>query len=138
MNNPPGYKVARGQRNGMGLTVALAVLGMIFGLSGLFQAQTVAERKLAQREPAVSNAMTVALVLEADRGHTLFEKNCAHCHGDDARGDEGPNLHNLAKSDGRIATIIKGGIKGEMPAFRKKFNDDDVLALVSYLRTLVD
>jgi mono/diheme cytochrome c family protein len=69
---------------------------------------------------------------------SLFEKNCAHCHGDDARGDEGPNLHNLAKSDARIATIIKGGIKGEMPAFGKKFTEAEVQGLISYLRTLVD
>jgi cytochrome c oxidase cbb3-type subunit 3 len=138
MHNSLGYDVARGQRNAVGLTAALAVLGMTFGLSGLFQAKTVAERNQAQRDPAVSNAMTVAIVAEANPGYTLFEKNCAHCHGDDAQGDEGPNLHNLVKSDGRIATIINGGIKGEMPAFRKKFNEADIRALVSYLRTLVD
>ena len=24
----------------------------------------------------------------------MFLMNCAHCHGDDTRGDEGPDLHN--------------------------------------------
>jgi mono/diheme cytochrome c family protein len=48
-----------------------------------------------------------------------FDHNCAHCHGDDARGDEGPDLHGLTKSDKRLEKIINGGIKGEMPAFGK-------------------
>ncbi len=69
-------------------------------------------------------------------GYRLFDYNCAHCHGDDARGDEGPDLHDLRKSDARIEKIIKNGIKGEMPSFGKKFNDADVQALIAWLRTL--
>jgi mono/diheme cytochrome c family protein len=69
-------------------------------------------------------------------GHRLFDNNCAHCHGEDARGDEGPDLHDLRKSDGRIEKIIKGGIKGEMPQFGKKFTDNEVKAIIAYLRTL--
>lgn len=122
----------------LGLAAALGVLGVTLGLSASLRPRTVAGMKWAQQGPTVSVATVVAPTIEASRGRTLFEKNCAHCHGDEARGDEGPNLHNLGKSDDRIATIIKSGIKGEMPAFRKKFNDDDVLALVSYLRTLTD
>jgi mono/diheme cytochrome c family protein len=69
-------------------------------------------------------------------GYKLFDHNCAHCHGDDARGDEGPDLHGLRKSDARLEKIIKEGVKGEMPAFGKKFSDDEVKELVGYLRTL--
>src|SRR5215510_6466344 len=43
-------------------------------------------------------------------GYTLFMANCAHCHGDDARGDEGPDLHGLTKSNARISSTIKNGI----------------------------
>jgi len=50
----------------------------------------------------------------------LFLMNCAHCHGDDARGDEGPDLHTLHRSDARIHEVIIAGIKGEMPSFGKK------------------
>jgi mono/diheme cytochrome c family protein len=73
---------------------------------------------------------------EAKRGQSLFERNCAHCHGDDARGDEGPDLHNLKKSDGRITKIVTQGIKGEMPAFGVKLNDADLKSLIAFLRTL--
>lgn len=68
-------------------------------------------------------------------GYRLFDHNCAHCHGDDARGDEGPDLHGLRISDARLEKTIKNGIHGEMPAFGKKFNDDDVRALIAWLRT---
>jgi mono/diheme cytochrome c family protein len=69
-------------------------------------------------------------------GRSLFLKNCAHCHGDDARGDEGPDLHGLKKSDDWIARRIRNGVKGEMPAFGEKFSQSDVEGLIGYLRSL--
>jgi mono/diheme cytochrome c family protein len=70
------------------------------------------------------------------QGHQFYDMSCSHCHGDDATGDEGPTLHNLSISNARIARTIKNGIKGEMPTFAKKYDDKQVTALVSYLRTL--
>jgi len=75
---------------------------------------------------------------KAKRGQSLFERNCAHCHGDDARGDEGPDLHGLKKSDARITKLVTQGIKGEMPAFGSKLNEADVKALIVFLRALKD
>ena len=69
-------------------------------------------------------------------GRSLFLKNCAHCHGDDARGDEGPDLHGLKRSDEWIARRIRNGVKGEMTAFGEKFSQSDVDALIAYLRSL--
>ena len=70
------------------------------------------------------------------QGAGFFAQSCADCHGDDAHGDEGPDLHNLAISDARIASQIKNGTKGEMPSFRKKYDDTQVAALVQYVRSL--
>lgn len=69
-------------------------------------------------------------------GRKLFLNSCARCHGNDAHGDEGPDLHAIDVSDRRIATVIHGGIKGEMPSFAKKHPPADVAALIAYLRTL--
>lgn len=69
-------------------------------------------------------------------GRTLFLASCSHCHGADARGDEGPDLHGVQVSDRYIANVIARGIKGEMPAFAKKHGDADVRALIAYLRSL--
>ena len=73
---------------------------------------------------------------DAAQGQHLFVMNCAHCHGDDARGDRGPNLHDLHRSDARIHEVITAGIKGEMLSFGKKLSDPDVRQLIAFLRTL--
>ena len=120
----------------LALAGSLGVLGATFGLSPLLQSGKDADSK----RDAPTNTMPIKAEMasggEAKDGYRLFDLNCAHCHGDDARGDEGPDLHGLHKSDARLTTIIKGGVKGEMPAFAKKFNDADVQALIAYLRTL--
>ena len=119
----------------LGLAAALALLGVTFGLSPFLQPATAAA---PQKHPTnlASTAASPTLEGEAERGHSLFDHNCAHCHGDDARGDEGPSLYDLKKTDARIARIIREGIKGEMPKFGTKFNDADIQALIAYLRTL--
>lgn len=76
------------------------------------------------------------MTVEAAEGRHLFLVNCAHCHADDATGDEGPDLHDVHKSDERIHQLIADGVKGEMPAFARKLNDKDIHALTAYLRTL--
>jgi mono/diheme cytochrome c family protein len=73
---------------------------------------------------------------DAAQGRRLLLMNCAHCHGEDAHGDEGPDLHNLHRSDARIHEVITAGIKGEMSSFGKKLGDPDVRQLIAYLRTL--
>ncbi len=72
----------------------------------------------------------------AMKGRSLFLKNCAHCHGDDARGDEGPDLHGLDWTDEQITTRIRNGKKGQMTAFAGKFSPQQIRELVAYLRTL--
>ena len=69
-------------------------------------------------------------------GRALFLKNCAHCHGADARGDDGPDLHGLDLSDEWIANRIRKGKKGQMTAFAGKLQPAEIDALVAYLRTL--
>ena len=73
---------------------------------------------------------------DAAQGRHLFPMNCTRRQGDDARGDEGPDLHNLHRSDARIHQVITAGIKGEMPTFGKKLGAPDVRQLIAYLRTL--
>ena len=86
---------------------------------------------------STSNAPASPVMLaDATQGRHLFLMNCAHCHGDDAHGDEGPDLYNLHKSDARIHQVITGGIKGEMPSFAKKLGDPEIRLLTAYLRTL--
>src|SRR3974390_3612156 len=79
------------------------VMALTFGLASLLRSSPAADA--ARTLPTDTGFASVAAPLssQAQQGHDLFERNCAHCHGDDARGDEGPTLHNLAMSDARIA-----------------------------------
>jgi mono/diheme cytochrome c family protein len=69
-------------------------------------------------------------------GKQLFLKNCAHCHGADGHGDDGPELHNLDWTDEQIATRIRNGKKGQMTAFAGKFSPEQIRDVVGYLRSL--
>jgi mono/diheme cytochrome c family protein len=106
-------------------------------------ALAVAASEMFQPAPAASSAIGDGLVIppagtRAHQGHSLFMLNCAHCHGTDARGEDegGPDLHGVTKSDARIASMIKNGIKGEMPKFGAKLTDADVQALIAFVRSL--
>ena len=122
----------------LGLAATLGLLRVTFGLSPLLQPNKAADANRQPQANAASATPTDALQGDAKRGHSLFDRSCTPCHADDARGDEGPSLYNLTKSDARITTIIKGGVKGEMPSFAKKFSDADIQALIAFLRTLKD
>ena len=100
-------------------------LSLVLCVLGLGLVNSVAGEAPAAGSPEPSTA-----------GRRLFLKNCAHCHAEDATGDEGPDLHNLHKSDDFISRRIRNGVKGEMTAFGEKFSPDDVKALIAYLRTL--
>jgi len=124
------------QASVLALAASGCVLAATFGLALLLQSAKATDSRPAPKTRTVKTA--VALGGPGEQGHALFGRNCAHCHGDDARGDEGPSLYNLSLSDARIAKRIREGIKGEMPKFGSKFNDADIQALITYLRTLKD
>ena len=77
---------------------------------------------------------------------TLFDKNCARCHGKDgrahthrgrlygARNLTDPNWQAQA-TDERIMGAIKKG-PDKMPSFEKKLSEAEIASLVAYVRTL--
>jgi mono/diheme cytochrome c family protein len=69
-------------------------------------------------------------------GRALFLKNCAHCHGATAHGDDGPDLHDLGLADDWIANRICKGKAGEMTAFAGKLQPAEIAALVAYVQSL--
>ena len=86
-------------------------------------------RKVAASSPAPADAT-------ATMGRPLFLKDCAHCHGADAHGDEGPDLHNLDWTDEQITTRIQNGKKGQMTSFAGKLSAEQIGEIINYLRTL--
>jgi cytochrome c oxidase cbb3-type subunit 3 len=118
----------------------LVVLGATFGVSALVRSRQGTTAS-AQPAPASSAAKpgapgsgeTMAAVAQ---GHQFYTQSCASCHGADAAGGYGPNLHHEDRSDAQIARVIKNGVKGRMPAFSAKYGDAQTQALVAYIRTL--
>ena len=83
-----------------------------------------------------SHTMLPGTAPAADGGRRLFLKNCAHCHGADARGDDGPDLHALDWTDEQIAKRIRTGKKGQMTAFEGKLTEAEIKVITAYVRTL--
>jgi mono/diheme cytochrome c family protein len=125
----------------MSLQKKATMLGAISGLAAVgiaFAAGEIIRPRSKSTLAAAEQVLVPTPGTQANKGYTLFMMNCAHCHGNNARGDEGPDLHGVAKSDARIASIIKDGVKGEMPKFGAKLTDADVQALIAFVRSLKD
>ncbi|MFT5176141.1 MAG: mono/diheme cytochrome c family protein [Gammaproteobacteria bacterium] len=80
------------------------------------------------------------------KGNTLYDTNCAVCHGALGRGDGSAaaafkprpsDLRGTVSSwyDGQIAALIISG-RGAMPAYRNILDDEAVWSVVHYLRRL--
>ena len=121
-----------------GKGIILAIVSGLAAIGMAFAAGQIVRQKQIAKSPATTRLSGPFADAQVSRGYELFQLNCAHCHGSDARGDEGPDLHGVAKSDARISSLIKNGIKGEMPKFGEKLTDTDVNALIAFLRTLKD
>jgi mono/diheme cytochrome c family protein len=117
-----------------GMSVA-AVLMVGAGYSG-GEMVLAAETANVPAPSSSKNPFSVNQAADNRAGQQLFLKNCAHCHGADAHGDEGPDLHNLDWTDEQIGTRIRNGKKGQMPAFAGKFSDENIKDVIAYLRTL--
>jgi mono/diheme cytochrome c family protein len=112
------------------LVISGTVLGAFLGMA-----------RIVQSNVSTTSAKSTTRISEskdpkAAAGARLFALNCAHCHGIDATGDEGPDLHKVTKTDERIKSTILNGVKGEMPAFGKKLTPDDAATLVVFIRSL--
>ena len=67
----------------------------------------------------------------------LFANTCGWCHFDAGRKPgKGPQLMGTTLSDAEIIYRIKTGKTGAMPAFGSQFNDEQLRAIVAYIRGL--
>jgi mono/diheme cytochrome c family protein len=68
---------------------------------------------------------------------TLFATSCGWCHSEGGReAGKGPKLAGTQRSDEFIVTRIKNGKPGQMPGFAGALKDDQIAALLHYIRAL--
>jgi len=69
-------------------------------------------------------------------GKQLYAANCASCHGVDATGQLGPNLHGVVERRGEqgVFGIVRNGMGGMPPVM--SINDHRVWQVIGYLQTL--
>ena len=72
-------------------------------------------------------------------GEQLFATLCGFCHqGGGRAAGKGPKLAGTDQTDAQIVNRIKTGKPGEMPAFGRAFSDEQIRAIVAYIRSLTD
>lgn len=88
--------------------------------------------------------LAAATAMAAD-GAALFKAKCAACHGADGSGatavGKAMKIRDLRSADVQkqsnadLTKTIEGG-KGKMPVFKGKLSDEEVSAVVKFIRTL--
>jgi len=104
---------------------------------------------------ALASPIGIAQTAAADdavleRGRQIFEQRCVECHGAEGRGDGikapflSPRPGNLvsaavsAKSDRDLLKVIANGrTRTAMPAWKDQLSEEDQLAVLRYIRSLI-
>lgn len=75
---------------------------------------------------------------EIESGKLNFQGSCGECHGVDASGGVGPNLHGVVQKHGTqfVFNAIRYGIPGTGMAAVSSLNDKRAWQVVGYLKTL--
>jgi mono/diheme cytochrome c family protein len=67
----------------------------------------------------------------------LFATSCGWCHSSGGRSaGKGPRLMATELTDEQIVSRIRSGKTGQMPAFGDAFNENQMRAIVEYIRNL--
>lgn len=108
---------------GVGILVCALIVGVFLGM-----------RYLQAADPYVQSVL--ALEGDQERGHSIFQMNCAVCHGIEATGEVGPSLLGVSarKSQVRLIKQVVSGKTPPMPQFQPA--PQEMADLLKYLESL--
>jgi mono/diheme cytochrome c family protein len=124
------------------LTLAMLLLAAAVATSPLRAAETKAPAEGAGTLKNMEVAQAAAKAGEgaeqaALKGKQLFANTCGFCHAEGGRkASKGPKLAGSARTDEFLIDRIKNGKQGRMPAFGSAFSDEEIEAMVAYIRSL--
>lgn len=122
------------------LPAALVIMSFTVGQQTQPKAWEVPAEYKTKKNPVKSDAESLAI------GKTVYNKNCASCHGKTGLGDgpKGKMLKTFSgdfsaaayhgQTDGEHFYKTKFG-RGEMPKYEGKVPDEDIWHMVNYMRT---
>lgn len=91
---------------------------------------------------AIVAMIVVPVCSFAADGAAVYKAKCASCHGPDGAGQtsigKSMKLKDLGSADVQkndIESVIKDG-KGKMPAYKGKLSDDEIKAVVAFVKSL--
>lgn len=110
------------------------VIAMIMGLVLLLCLALWGLHSLRPADPYIQNVLQ--LTGDVERGHDIFQLNCATCHGLEAAGEVGPNLQGVSSRKSKSALIVQviSGQTPPMPQFQP--SERDMADLLAFLETL--
>lgn len=90
---------------------------------------------------AQTRPLGAAVSRDLAAGKTLFDAQCAWCHGAGATGGTGPDLRRTtlrhAANDATLVQIVRNGIAGtEMPSFTSALTDNMAWQIAAYVKSL--
>jgi mono/diheme cytochrome c family protein len=118
------------------MLIAAAAVGTVSGAE-LNGPMSSTKKDAAAEAPSPEGAPAdTAAALDVEK---LFASTCGWCHSNAGRtAGKGPQLMGTALTDAEIIHRIKVGKPGAMPAFGSAFTDNQIQAIVKYIRGLRD
>lgn len=121
------------RRRSKGLAVfAVFLIVCVYGIAEMRKARVI-------KQPITSTVVTNVgdpAYEPAAHGKALFEANCTGCHGENGqlKGSGAKDLTQSQLNDTEIRTVIRQG-KNAMAGYGKVFSDEEIEALLVYLKT---
>jgi mono/diheme cytochrome c family protein len=88
------------------------------------------------RQSSAPPPVAATATASRDDGQAAFDRVCSVCHGPEARGDAAPRLVPFSREADELRATIREGM-GQMPPIpAQELTDQEVVALVEYLKSL--
>ena len=127
------------------ISLALTIVAIALLISGCTETATPTNTNTARTVPSPAAPTPAASVDEFATARTNFGKNCEGCHGEAGLGGlvkvdnkqiKVPSLkadHAIKHTDEELIKIVTNG-EEQMPAFKDKLSDAEIIQLVRFVR----
>ncbi len=113
------------------LTITAYIISVAQADTVAFSTPAKPRQQLAQNAPGDTSAKPPFSAAKA------FATTCGWCHADGGRvADVGPKLMGTTLTDDEILYRIRNGKEGAMPPFKDVFSEEELRALLTYIREL--